>query len=306
MTENTTAAKMRVLVTGAAGFVGQSQTAILARRGHAVVAMVHSTPMEESPLVAVVKGDLRNAASLERALEGCDAVIHLAAAKNDEKISREVNAAGTASLIAAARKKGARRFIYVSTQSDPRGLYGRTKYEGERLVRESDMDWTVVKPNVVYGNDEHGAFMKVARGVMKLPFIPITGPARGKFWPLHVDDCCLAIACCLELNSTIGKTYVLAGRDGVTLPELVKMIALDLGKPARMIQMPLWFSLLAARILCVLFPSGSPLSVSNVLGCNQENVDHDISAMINELGVEPRSLEDGLREFFSAQFAAKK
>ncbi|MCX7043855.1 MAG: NAD(P)H-binding protein [Candidatus Sumerlaeota bacterium] len=299
MTEKSTEVKRRVLVTGAAGFVGRSQTQILTQRGHSVVAMVHSAPMAVAPGVSVVKGDVRDKASLERALDGCDSVIHLAAAKNDEKFSREVNAGGTANLIAAAQARGVRRCIYISTQADPRGLYGATKYEGERLVRDSALDWTVLKPNLIYGNDQNGAFMKVARGVKGLPFFPVMGPARGKFWPIHVEDNCLATVICLENNATIRKTYILAGPDGVTLPELAAMIARQLGTRACMIHLPLWFSLLAARACCALRPNRPPLSVSNVLGCNQENVDHDIAAMINELGVTPRTLEVGLRDVFN-------
>lgn len=285
----------RVLVTGAAGFVGRRQTETLVARGHSVVAFIHSTQAPEVAGVTIARGDIRDQDSIAAALDGVSAVIHLAAAKNDEKFSREVNVGGTANLIAACRLKGVRRLIYVSTQADARGAYGRTKYEAERLVTASGLDWTVLKPNLIYGADKSGAFAKVAAAVMKLPVVPITGPAHAKLYPIHVDDNCLAIAVCLENDKTIGKVYVLAGPGGASLTELVEMIGEHLGKRPRMFHLPLWFSLLAARACCLLSPNHPPISVSNVLGCNQEDVDHDITPMRKELGVEPRLLEEGLR-----------
>ena len=291
----------RVLVTGAAGFVGRRMCAALARQGVAVVAMTHRQSLTLSEAmgpgaVEVRRGDLQDADGLAAALIGVDGVVHLAAAKGDEKNSHVVNVEGTERLAVACARSGARRFVYVSTQAHPGGRYGATKYQGEEVVRRSGLDWTIVRPNLIYGLGDAGAFGKVAQGVARWPVFPITGPARGRFWPIHVDDVCQAIAAALQKPQTIGQTYVLVGPDGVTLPDMVRLMGDHLGRRPRLLHLPLWFSLFAARMSMILLPSRPPLSVSMVLGCNQTDVDHDMGPMIETLGVTPRPLAEGMAD----------
>lgn len=283
------------MVTGAAGFIGRRLTQTLVDLGYHVVAFVHRNSVPRSEAVSVFTGDLRDKASIINALEGVTSVIHLGAAKADERASHAINVDGTANLVAACRGIGTRRLIYVSTQADPRGVYGRTKYEGEGVVLESGLDLTILQPNLIYGGDKTGAFAKVVDSVRKMPLIPITGPARGWFWPIHVDDCCDAIAACLTTESAIGQTIVLQGPDSTTLPELLISVGNRVGKQPRMVHLPMWLSLAMARV-CRALLSNPPLTVSNVLGCNQRGVKNDIAAMIEILEVTPRPLAQGLDE----------
>jgi NADH dehydrogenase len=163
------------------------------------------------------------------------------------------------------------------------------------------LDVTVLAANLIYGNDENGAFGRVIRYVKLLPVVPITGAGRTTLWPIHVDDVCQAIVACLRRDRTIGKTFVLAGRDGVTLDEFVDLASQRLGVRRRKLHIPLSLSLLMARIMVAVFRR-PPISVSNVLGVNQETeVDHDISAMVNELGIEPVRLDVGLTDALAGQ-----
>jgi nucleoside-diphosphate-sugar epimerase len=163
------------------------------------------------------------------------------------------------------------------------------------------LDVTILAANLVYGDDQDGAFGRVIRYVKLLPVVPITGPGRTKLWPIHVDDVCRAIVTCLRRDATIGKTYVLAGRDGVTLDEFVDLASQRLGVRRYKLHIPLSLSLLVARIMVAVFPQ-PPISVSNVLGVNQEEkVDNDISGMVQELGIEPIGLEAGLTAALAEQ-----
>src|SRR4051795_1658260 len=166
---------MRVLVTGASGFVGRATCDVLAERGHEVIALVRR-PGSEPPGALAQVCDLTDAASLQEAVpsQRPDAVVHLAAeiaSQRDERKIREVNVDGTRRLLEACAAAGdvsggAPRFVLASTvvTGDAHGEllepdrplpvetpYGRSKQEAERLALESGLDAVVVRPSHVYG-----------------------------------------------------------------------------------------------------------------------------------------------------------
>lgn len=161
---------MKVFVTGASGFLGHAVCAELLERGHEVSALVRR-PGSEPEGATALPGDLTDAAALTRALEqaqpGC--VIHLAAeiaTQRDPRRIEQVNVEGTRGLLAACRSVGEPRVVFVSTvvTGDAGGsvldegtelpvqtAYGRSKQQGERLVRESGLPSVILRPSHVYG-----------------------------------------------------------------------------------------------------------------------------------------------------------
>lgn len=302
--ERASKGRERILVTGAAGFVGTHLVNMLLAKGYSVNAFVHQkkeTKFTQSDRLSVFYGDVRDVDAIKGALVQVDAVVHLAAAKSDERSSYQVNVEGAQNLVAACQSRSVRRIIELTTQASPKGLYGRTKRQATQVLHTCGLDVTILAANLVYGDDQDGAFGRVIRYVKLLPVVPITGPGRTKLWPIHVDDVCRAIVACLRRDRTIGETFVLAGRDGVTLDEFVDFVSQRLGVRRRKLHIPLAVSLLVARIMVAVFPR-PPISVSNVLGVNQEvEVDHDISGMVYELGIEPVRLGEGLTAALSGQ-----
>jgi nucleoside-diphosphate-sugar epimerase len=163
---------MRVLVTGASGFVGRATCAELGARGHEAIALVRRAGSQPDGTEAVV-GDIaaEDARALTEAVVGAapDCVIHLAAEiasqKSEEKI-RATNIEGTRRLIEAALAAGRPKFVFCSTvvTGEAHGdllepgkplpvetPYGRSKQEGERLLRESGLPHVIVRPSHVYG-----------------------------------------------------------------------------------------------------------------------------------------------------------
>src|SRR5262245_4779667 len=138
---------MKVLVTGASGFIGQALVPRLASRGHEVRALArHPEAVAVRPHVEPFGGDLLDAASLDRAAEGMEAIVHLACATGVARgaLVRRVNVDGTRALLDAAQKHKVRRFVFVSTISATRermGPYGRTKKEGEAMVAHAGLEW---------------------------------------------------------------------------------------------------------------------------------------------------------------------
>ena len=161
---------MKALVSGASGFLGHAVCAELRERDHEVAALVRR-PGSEPRGTSAVQGDLADPAALARVVEGVrpDWVFHLAAeiaSQRDASKIAEVNVEGSRRLLAACAAGGRLRFVFASTvvTGDAGGAqleedspltvetaYGRSKQEGERLVRDSGLDNVIIRPSHVYG-----------------------------------------------------------------------------------------------------------------------------------------------------------
>lgn len=287
-----------ILVTGANGFLGSALVDRLLAGGDRVRALVRDPKKiaERSGLELAV-GDVRDEASLRAALEGADAVVHLAAAKNDEQESEAINVGGARNLVGAMRGAGVRRVINVSTQSAklPRlGAYGRTKKAADDVFAGSGLDVTTLYPSLLYGDAVSGVFGSLVR-FSKLPFIPVFGSGDAPFAPLHREDLAEVIARILPDDRFIGRSFDVGGPENVPFTTLIRRIlaAQDLSRP--ILRIPGWIGLLGARVLSAL--PHPPVTVSNVLGSVQP-LPVDGLPLFRELGIAPRTLQQGLHEIF--------
>ena len=175
-------------ITGATGFVGQAVLDHAARAGLEVRALARR-PQEPRAGVEWVQGDLADKAALRRLVGRASVVIHIAGVVSapDEAGFREGNVAGTLNVVEAALNAGVPRFVHVSSLSarEPGlSLYGASKLAGERMVKASCLDWTVVRPPAVYGPRDTEMFelFKLARrGIVPLP-------PEGRLSIIHVGD----------------------------------------------------------------------------------------------------------------------
>jgi nucleoside-diphosphate-sugar epimerase len=264
---------MRILVTGATGFIGRRLVERLTQAGHAVVAVVRpsSTALPSGAAsLTTVRAELSDAPALRKACDGCDAVVHLAAATGiaDPDVAFAVNVKGTRTLLEASRDARAGRFIFISTISALRekmGPYGRTKQQAEAEVRASGVPFVVLRPSLVYGDGSVGLFANLARSMRSLPVVPVIGNGAIELDPIHVDDVCAIIEQCATRDDVLGKSYDLLGPDRVTFNEFLKLLAREIKVQKPFVHVPAWFALLAARALGAI-SKRPPLSVDNVLG----------------------------------------
>ena len=259
---------MKVLVTGASGFVGRATCAELCRRGHEVVALVRRPGSEPRGTRAQI-GDLTDAASLQEAVpsQHADAVIHLAAeiaSQRDARKVREVNVEGTRRLLEACHSSPANggedlpRFVLASTvvtgEAHGRLLepeqplpvetpYGESKRDAEKLVLESGLDAVVVRPSHVYGpggwyEDE---LVKRLRQPGRLAVV-----GQGDNWwdVVRVEDVATALADAAE-RAPAGAVYHVVDDEPITFYDFVALTAkaLGLGPPRRI---PIWLANVAA------------------------------------------------------------
>ncbi len=291
---------MRILVTGATGFIGNHLLPALIRAGHEVVCLVRRTS-DLSGLQGVdverVQGDITDKDALLAALDGANAVVHLAGVNVPElEACRQVNVEGVRMLIKACRERGVRRVVANSTVSATRehlGAYGLTKRQGEDLWQASGLDVTILRLSLVYGPGAKGIFAKLLGYVKTLPVVPLIGPGTFEVQPVYVGDVVDAILRCLESGKTIGRTYVLAGREATTMNQLIDAMLAELGKRKPKLHVPVPVATLMARAMALVLPN-PPVTVDNILGMNQPT-DYDISAAERDFGFEPMPLREGLR-----------
>jgi len=289
-----------VLVTGASGFVGRATCAYLLQKNYRVRALVRKTSRWTIPDHAnleVSVGDMKDAASLERATVGVRWVAHLAAAKSDESHSRLTNVDGAKHLVSACRKNGVEFIINISTQSTKvqgKGIYGMTKEAADEVFHASGVPVTTLRSSLVYGNRDEGLFSSLIK-FSRLPLVPVIGPGTAPHWPIHVEDLARAIEMASRKPVTRGQIYEVGGPESTSLDELIRECIQRQGLRRRIVHIPMRLGLLVARVLSV-FPH-PPFTRSNVLGGNVA-VSMDVERFFHDFDFTPRRFKQGLDDLF--------
>jgi len=235
---------MKILVTGASGFIGSRFCARAIERGHEVVALIRpgregTLPSAAGAVYGALPYDMP-----ERAWQGVQAVVHCAAITTGKAAAQSyaVNLDGTRFLLGEARRHDAGRFIFLSSQSaheDAVSAYGKTKLEAERVVRAGGIPYAILRPGLVVGPGKQGLFYRMRRSVGRMPLLPMLGGGQALVQPIHVDDLCTAMLTCLESPPDQDFELQLGDPRGMTLAELLQEIALlDRGKPKRQVTVP--------------------------------------------------------------------
>lgn len=266
---------MNILVTGASGFVGRHLCRELARRGHRVTAACRSvtTPEIDGAVQKIIVGDIGSETDWSQALEGQDAIIHLAArahvmketTTDPETLYHEVNVAGTRGLVEQAQKMGVGRLVFLSSikvngeqtsgqryteamAPAPEDAYGRTKQLAEQVVAMAPgLKTTVVRCPLVYGPGVKGNFLKLINACDRQWPLPVTAINNSRSL-IFVGNLVDALAHCLERDGAIDQTFLVSDGADFSTPQLVRSLSQALGKPYRGLYFPVCLLKLAGRL----------------------------------------------------------
>src|ERR1017187_8468176 len=301
---------MKVLVTGATGFVGREIVRQLHECGQAIRILVRSrtSPRVQEAVARygadTIPGDVLDAASLGRALSGMDAVIHLVGIISEvgESTFENIHTHGTENMVAAACQAGVRRFVHMSalgTRPAAASRYHQTTWAAEELVRHSGLDFTIFRPSLIYGPQDQ--FINLFARIIRLsPFVPLIGSSRARFQPVPVEAVAAAFVRSLGEPKPVAQTYDLCGTEAFTLSEIVDRI-LDIMQRRRLkLQVPLGLAHCQAVVLEFKFRRllrrASPLNRDQLIMLQEDNMGNPQPA--NDLfGLRPMALREGIARY---------
>jgi nucleoside-diphosphate-sugar epimerase len=250
---------MLIALTGATGFIGQYLLQEMPKRGYRVRALLRrpaSMPVHAS---SAVIGDLTRPQNMSAALEGVDAVIHSAGLAHamsgvPEDDYRLINTEATIRLARAARRAGAKRFVFLSSiraqcgptadavmtetvEPRPTDAYGHSKLAAEQGLAELDLDWVSLRAVLIYGPGVKGnmaQLIKLARLPLPLPLASLS--ARRSL--LALENLCAAIETVLAAPGTLRRAFVAADPQALTIGEMIAALRSGLARPPNVFPFP--------------------------------------------------------------------
>jgi nucleoside-diphosphate-sugar epimerase len=296
---------MRVLVTGASGFVGSVLCEALSRSGYLVRAAIRNEGSAQVTVSdKVVIGDIALVIDWSAALRDVDVVIHLAARAHvlhdslaNANLYHEANALGSQRLAEACAAAGVRRFIYLSsikvngeettgrafTALDvphPNDAYGTSKWCAEKYLVEvskrSGMETAIVRPPLVYGPGVRANFLRLLRWIDKGRVLPL-GAIANKRSLVSIWNLCDLLMKLLQCPAAPGQVWLVSDGEDLSTPDLIRRVGRAMGRPTKLLPIPQGLIQLVGRL------AGRQDEVARICG----SLEVDIAATRRELGWSP-------------------
>ncbi|MGE5171853.1 MAG: complex I NDUFA9 subunit family protein [Rudaea sp.] len=286
--------KERVLVAGGTGFVGSHVVARLAAAGHDVVVATRSRErvryLLPLPTVEVVEIDPYDAQALARLARDATVAVNLVGVLHEHRRDtfERVHVAFPRTLVAVCRQAGLSRVLHMSAlgaSADAPSRYLRSKAEGEAVVADSGLAFTIFRPSVIFGRQDTflNLFARLARA---FPVLPLAA-SQARFQPVFVGDVAACFAQAAVDDATIGKRYALCGPKAYTLEALVRYVAETSGHPRPIVALSPALAQLQARVMEWL--PGPLMTRDNLASMQRDNVCD--GPFPPEFGIRPAALE---------------
>jgi len=267
-----------LVLLGGTGFVGRHLIARLVAQGHRVRVLSRNAALKPEvrvlPNVQVDTVDVYDPSALAKAFDGADAVINLVGILNEKGFGGEgfqrAHVRLTQNVIAACERAGVKRLLQMSALNAGRGEshYLRTRGEAEAAVKASSLDWTIYQPSVIFGPGD-GLFGRFASLLNIAPVLPLAR-AGAKFAPVYVGDVVRAMSDTLLQPAAFRQMYELYGPQTLTLAEIVRYTARQMGLLRVVIPLPDGLARLQAMLMD--FVPGKPFSTDNYLSLKIDSV----------------------------------
>lgn len=292
-----------VTVFGGSGFVGSQVVRALARQGLRVRVAVRQPHLAgdlrlngDVGQIEIVQANVRNAASVQRALQGADAAINLVSTlyEHGRQKFQTLNVMGAKTVAEAARAAGVARLVQMSAlgadEASP-SKYARTKALGEAAAREAFPGAVVIRPSVVFG-PEDDFFNRFANMATLAPALPLIGGGRTKLQPVFVGDVAKAVARAAVDPDCAGRTYELGGPNVYSFRELMELVLAETGRSRALIPLPFPIAGLIGSV-CELGAGlvPPPITADQVELLKADNVVSGQAPGLAELGIAPTAVE---------------
>ena len=288
-----------ILVTGASGYVGGHLLGRLKERGEPVRGLVRGAASAEKVRqagVEAVQGDVTDRASLDRAMQGVNTVVHLAAINRERgKLTIDlVNRQGTLNVVDAAKAAGVRHIVNViglGADPDRPEPLPRSQGQGLAAIQASGIPYTVITPSVIFGRGDE--FINTIAGLIRLaPVLPVPGTGESLFHPVWVGDVAEAVMLALAEPARYQGVFPFGGPEIMTYNRIVATVAQVMGRPCLRVPTPLFLlkPLVGLMNTTLAKPPVTPALV-DLLG--HPNVANPNTAL-TVFKLKPRRLADGI------------
>jgi uncharacterized protein YbjT (DUF2867 family) len=227
-----------------------------------------------------VQADVTKSESVRRAIEGSDAVINLVGAFSE---MAKVHVDGARNIAEGARDLGVKSLVHISAIGADAGseaVYSRTKGEGEAEVRTAFPDATIIRPSIVFGQEDQ--LTNRLAGLSRLPLLPVIAPTT-RLQPIFVEDLAKALArAAIEPGAHRGRTYELGGPQVFTMREFTQEILKAAGRDTALADVP---RPVASAVSWLGFLPGAPLTRDQWLMLQRDNVASEGSSGLEAFGL---------------------
>ncbi|PHS70952.1 MAG: UDP-glucose 4-epimerase [Methylophaga sp.] len=267
---------MRILITGASGFIGQALIKEAHKAGHVITQSIHTELSSHLDIGNVVVADFSEVVSLEETLHDIDVVVHIAARvhimndKEDDPLSAflKVNTLATLQLAGQASRSNVKRFIFLSSigvnggsnnrsflETDainPRDAYSYSKYEAEKgllqICRQSDMELVIVRPPLVYGPRVKANFLSMINWVISGIPLPL-GSIKNSRSLIALENLTSFLMHCVEHPRAANQTFLISDGEDVSTTELLKKVANAFEKKIFLLPIPVSLMKFSAKLM---------------------------------------------------------
>lgn len=290
-------------VFGGTGFIGRQVVSELAKLGYII--KVASRAPESAYFLRICGAvgqvvpfacNYKDAESISAAVKGADVVVNCIGILFEKGKKRRFQFAHVdvpANIASACAKHGVKRLVHLSALGVDvaRSKYAKSKLEGEKAVLNNFPKATILRPSVVFGEDDE-FFNMFSRMAQVLPFLPLIGGGKTKFQPVFVGNVASAVIAAITLEGDKcpqGQTYELGGPEVLSLKEIYKMLLRHTNLKTRLVSLPFSLAKLQSQFFRVL--PKPPLTPDQVESLKYDNVVSDKARQLEGLGVTSTSLD---------------
>lgn len=247
---------MKIAITGASGFVGRHLARQLASEGHELVLLARGVDRRDTsavdlPHARFVQVGLSDLVALEQAFSGCDAVAHCAGINREigPQTFQNVHIEGTRNVVEAAGGTGVKKIVLMSflrARPNCGSPYHESKWAAEEIIRNSGLDYTIVKAGMVYGLGDH-MLDHLSHSLHTLPLFATVGVKEKPIRPLAVDDLVHILRAALVDGRLTRQSVAVTGAEQLNLSEAARRVAGVMGKRILIVPAPVWFQYILAQ-----------------------------------------------------------